>query len=290
MNIRRAVRAGSFYEDAASSCRLHASKLLEQASSPEDLPKTLYGGLVPHAGWVYSGRVAAMTLNALAGSCPLETVVLFGADHSGTAREGELFDSGVWQTPLGEVTINQALAAAILQAGGPIRANPRAHEYEHSLEVQVPLLQMLNPQVRIVPIEVPPSAQAQAVGQAVGRVLREGFPGVRVIGSTDLTHHGGHFPAPGGHGVEGVRWTEANDLRMIEIAQRMDAPAVIAEAQQHHNACGAGAIAATIAACRELGATRGVLLDYTHSYNVVHGIYPHDPDDTTVGYASIVFA
>lgn len=289
MNIRRAFRAGSFYEAAATSCRLHASKLLTAGEVTQPLPRALVGGLVPHAGWVYSGKVAATTLNALFADDPPGTVVLFGADHTGSASQGEIFDSGVWQTPLGEVAIDTEVASALLSSGGPLRANPRAHDREHSLEVQVPLLQVLNPQVKIVPIEVPATPLAVEVGQAVGRVLRERFGQVRLLGSTDLTHHGGHFDAPGGHGITGVRWSEANDRRMIQRIEAMDASGVIAEASEHGNACGAGAIAATIAASRELGATRGLLLQYTHSYNIMHQIYPDDPDETTVGYASIVF-
>ena len=70
----------------------------------------------------------------------------------------------------------------------------------------------------------------------------------------------------------------------------MDAAAVLSEAETHGNACGAGAIAATIEACRATGATRGILLHYTNSYEVVHARYPYELDDTTVGYASVVFA
>jgi hypothetical protein len=87
-----------------------------------------------------------------------------------------------------------------------------------------------------------------------------------------------------------VRWTEANDRRMIELMEKLSAEKVVAEAESRGNACGAGAVAATIAACRELGATRGVCLEYTNSFQVVHAAYPDDPDDTTVGYASVVFA
>ncbi|MCD6304506.1 MAG: AmmeMemoRadiSam system protein B, partial [Planctomycetes bacterium] len=95
---------------------------------------------------------------------------------------------------------------------------------------------------------------------------------------------------PGGRGQAGERWTRANDRRMIDLVEAMDAEGVIPEAAERMNACGAGAIAAAVAACRQLGASRGICLDYTNSYVVVHEKYPHDPDDTTVGYASIVFA
>ena len=292
MNIRLPRYAGSFYESSATSCRHHVERLLEAADLPKDLPRALYGGIVPHAGWAFSGEAAAHTMAALAKAGPLETVVLFGTDHRGAASGGEVFDSGLWRTPLGEVPVDEGVAAAILSAGGGglLRANPRAHEGEHSLEVQLPFLQVLSPSVKVVPITVAPHPAAAEIGRSVGEVLARRFPGARVVGSTDLTHHGGHFDAPGGHGPAGQKWTRANDRRMIDLIVAMKAQAIVAEAAENQNACGAGAIAATIAACQAMGAVRGLLLRYTNSYEVVHARYPDDPDDTTVGYASIVFA
>ena len=228
--------------------------------------------------------------------------MLFGADHAGVVRKGEVYDSGVWQTPLGEVAVDADLARAVLAAGDCCRANPDAHAGEHSLEVQVPILQVLQPDVRILPIAVPPTDLAVEIGQAVGRAIAQ-FTGaagagggaaaageVCIVGSTDLSHHAGHFPAPGGRGEVGERWARANDRRMIDLMEAMKADAVIAEAHERMNACGAGAIAATIAACNALGATKGRLLEYTNSYAIVHKKYPYELDDTTVGYASVVFA
>ncbi|HOF18961.1 MAG TPA: AmmeMemoRadiSam system protein B [Phycisphaerae bacterium] len=290
MNIRNAFRAGSFYEETPTSCRHHAGKLLDSARLPDDLPVTLYGGIVPHAGWVYSGRLAAMTFKALDQAGPLETVVLLGADHTGAVAMAEVFNSGIWRTPLGDVPVDADLGGALVEMGTPFRANPEAHRHEHSIEVQVPLLAALRAGVKIVPVAVPPDAQAVETGRALGRLLAERFPRVRVAGSSDLTHHGGHFGSPGGHGSVGEQWTRQNDRRMIDRIVAMDAEAIVAEALRHENACGAGAIAATVAACREMGATKGVLLDYTNSYEVIHEMYPNTPDDTTVGYASIVLA
>jgi AmmeMemoRadiSam system protein B len=289
MTIRSPYRAGSFYEAAPDACRRSAQELLAQAVVPEGLPNVLYGGIVPHAGWAYSGRVAATTFKALAGSGEPAAFVLFGADHFGTVDQGEVFYRGVWQTPVGDVDVDEELARAILASSAALRGNPGAHQREHSLEVQLPLIKVLCPHARIVPIAVPPTNLALDVGRAVGRVL-VGRADVYVVGSTDLTHHGGHFPAPGGHGQKGATWTGANDRRMIDLMEAAAEDRILAEAETRSNACGAGAIAATIAACRKMGATRGLCLAYTNSYEIVHAAYPADPDDTTVGYASVVFA
>lgn len=290
MNIRHPIVAGQFYEASASSCRHHVEKLIGSAEVPPDLPAPLLGGLVPHAGWSYSGDLSALTFKALQVGQACKTLVLFGADHRGVVRRGEVYDSGVWRTPLGDAPIDEELASAVLAVCDCCRANPDAHAGEHSLEVQVPILQVLAPDLRLLPIAVPPGDLAVPIGLAVAEALADRAGDVRIVGSTDLSHHGGHFPAPGGRGDIGEKWTRANDRRMLALIESLDAEAVVAEAEEHGNACGAGAIAATIAACRALGATRGTCLRYTNSYTLVHEKYPYELDDTTVGYASAVFA
>ncbi len=291
MPVRQPVRAGAFYEASPSACRAHAQQLLDEADLPRDLPASIAGGLVPHAGWAFSGSLAALTMRAIAEVESPDTVVLFGADHTGRVRLGEVYASGSWQTPIGDVPVDEDLADELLQAGDDLmRSNPDAHAMEHSLEVQVPLLKLAMPETRILPIAVPPASIAVAIGQAVGDVLASWeSESVCLIGSTDLTHHGGHFPAPGGRGADSEHYASQNDQRMLDLIRNMAAEKVVPEAEQRQNACGAGAIAATIAACKRLGASRGTILEYTNSYRIVHEQYPGDPDDTTVGYASVIF-
>jgi len=279
-----------FYESSPGPCRTHAERLLASAEVPDDIPKPLYGGLVPHAGWSYSGAVAARTFRVLLAAGEFRSAVLFGADHTGTVRRGEVYDSGMWRTPLGDVAIDEKLAAAVLAAGDCCRANPDAHAAEHSLEVQVPLLQVLAPEVKIVPIAVPPTDLAVEIGRTVAQAIGDRAQEVCIVGSTDLSHHGGHFPAPGGRGEVGEKWTRANDRRMLDLIEAMNAEAIVPEAHERMNACGAGAIAATVAACKALGAEKGICLEYTNSYTIVHQKQPYELDDTTVGYASVVFA
>ncbi|MCE5324796.1 MAG: AmmeMemoRadiSam system protein B [Planctomycetaceae bacterium] len=297
-NIRHPFHAGAFYEESASSCRHHATRLLEAATVPPSAPAEARGGLTPHAGWVYSGALAALTFKTLAGAQPMAggdgggTFILLGADHRGRAAAGEVFHSGVWISPLGQIGIDDELSAALLEAPGApalLRANPHAHDQEHSLEVQVPFIQVLCPRARIVPIAVPPSPQAVDIGRLIGGVMAA-FPNSCIVGSTDLTHYGGHFGSPHGRGAVGERWARQNDQRMLQRIEAMDAEGALAEADEHANACGSGAVAAAIAACSALGASKGFCLEYTNSYEVVHRKYPDYEDETTVGYASVVFA
>jgi len=292
MNIRQPLRAGSFYEASSDSCRHHANKLMGAmgaAGTVDNLPARLYGGLVPHAGWTFSGKLAAGTFKLLDANRPLGTVVLLGADHTGQAVGGEVYDSGVWRTPLGDVAVDGDLAAELIAADPAVRANPGAHIYEHSIEVQIPLLQVVRHDVKIVPIMVAPGPDAVRLGRAIGQALAEKAPDARVVASSDLTHHGGHFGSPGGDGADGVRWSVKNDRRLLDLIEKMDAEAIIPEVVARGNACGPGAIAAAIAACREMGATRGVCVEYTNSYEVMRAMYGQSRDYTTVGYACVVF-
>jgi len=291
MMVREPVRAGMFYEAGPDACRRHVESLLADAKLPENLPDRLFGGVVPHAGWVYSGRIAALTFKALFAARSPGTVVLFGADHTGAVREGEVYASGAWRTPLGESPIDEDLARRVLAAGPDCcRENPVAHEEEHSIEVQVPILQTLAPKTKILPIAIPPSDLAVEVGRIVAQAIREADGDAAIVASTDLSHHGGHFPAPGGRGATGEKWARANDHRMIALAESMSASDVIQESYERMNACGAGALSAAISACESLGARRGICLEYTNSYVITHQHRPQEPDDTTVGYASIVFS
>ncbi|GAG51600.1 unnamed protein product, partial [marine sediment metagenome] len=198
---RQPFRAGSFYEAEPASCRRSAEELVARAALPADLPEVIFGGLVPHAGWVFSGRIAAATLKALAGRGRLDRLVLFGADHFGVGGGAAVFDQGSWQTPLGEAAIDEEMAGALLKGCASLRADTRAHAREHSLEVQIPLVQVLCEQARMVPITVPPGAQAAQIGKAVGEILLREFPTAGVVGSTDLTHYGPQYGfTPGGAG------------------------------------------------------------------------------------------
>jgi AmmeMemoRadiSam system protein B len=290
MTTRSPFRANMFYPGSPNTCRMAAQALLDEATLPPDLPARLIGGIVPHAGWVYSGPLAALTCKALAAATEqIDTVILLGADHVGLAAGGAVYAAGAWASPIGELEINESLADALLEADGRFVANELAHAHEHSLEVQLPFIQLLWPGVKLLPIMIEPAPDAADLGSSLGKLLSQRAENVIILGSTDLTHHGGHFPAPGGSGIASARYTESNDQRLLDRMAALDAEGVISEVTEHHNACGAGAIAATLACCRTLGASAGTLLAYDHSYNITHRQDPTTPDDTTVGYASVVF-
>ncbi len=287
---RQPYRAGSFYEAGEDACRRSARKILDEADLPENLPENLFGGLVPHAGWAFSGLTAATTLKALAKRDRLKRVVIFGADHWGTAGDGAVYDKDAWLTPLGEVPIDEELADALLKNCSLLRADASAHSREHSIEVQLPLMQVACDDVQIVPIIISPTPNAVQTGREIGEVLARDFPDAAVLGSTDLTHYGPQYGfTPGGTGSGGLEWANQNDARVLELIELMEADKVVAETAAHQSACGGGAIAATIAACSAMGATTGHTLKYTTSAEVMRDVYSQQSDDS-VGYAAVVFA
>jgi AmmeMemoRadiSam system protein B len=290
MMIREPAAAGLFYPAEPKRCRAELEACLPSLSGPEHLPAQIVGGVVPHAGWTYSGAVAARTFAAIAGQRRPGTIVVFGATHRSMKCDAAVFGRGAWQTPLGTIEIDERLAAR-LSADCPLIADdPYAHEEEHSIEVQVPFIQHFFPRSRLVPVLVMPRSAAVEIGRAAARVMRDSQADAVFIGSTDLTHYGpGYGMTSHGAGAEGLRWArDENDRRMIDLLLSMKAESVVAEARSHQNACGGGAIAACVAACREAGAIEGCLLQHTTSAEVAAATGLGRSSDA-VGYASVVF-
>jgi len=290
MRIRHPVVAGSFYEGSESACRASLAKYIPESVAGEELPDQIVAGIVPHAGWLFSGAVAGQVFRAIAQQAEPEVFVLFGAMHRGIAQVGGMFADGAWRTPLGDIAIDQRLAERILSGTNLIERNAQIHIDEHSLEVIVPFIQYLFPAAKILPIGVPPIAKAHEIGQAVGRTLSAEQASAVCIGSTDLTHYGpGYGFVPQGRGQQGITWAkEVNDKGIIDLICRLEAEKVVAQAQAHSNACGAGAVAAVIAAARETGARRAVVLSHVCSAEVTEKLWGQQSSES-VGYAGIVF-
>lgn len=254
---------------------------------PPSEPEHIVAGIVPHAGWFFSGATAAKVFLSIHDRETPKTFVLLGAVHRPGVAFNSVYPSGSWETPIGPLKVDEGLSRALLKETGDIlRADPSAHDYEHSIEVQTPMIKYLFPEAMIMPIAVPPVEAAVELGERLGQVLKREKADAVVIGSTDLTHYGANYGfAPEGFGTKAHGWMLENDQRIINLAERLDAEAILEEAELNMNACGPGAMAATVAAARELGAKRGHLLEHTTSYDV----YPEGDFDMGVGYAGIIF-
>ncbi len=289
MQIRHPVAAGSFYEASEKACRASLAKCIPERVDSEELPQRIVAGIVPHAGWVFSGQVAGEVFRSIAQQGGPEVFVLFGAMHRGIAQLGGMFADGAWRTPLGDVLVDERLAERILGGTNLIERNAEVHADEHSLEVIVPFIQYLFPSAKILPIAVPPLSQAREIGQAVGRILAaEQTPAV-CIGSTDLTHYGpGYGFAPEGVGQKGIDWArDVNDQRIIDLICGLESQKIVSEAKLHRNACGAGAVAATIAAAVQMGAERTLVLSHICSAQVSEKLWGRESSES-VGYAGVV--
>jgi len=280
MSSREAVLAGMWYPGTERGCRLK----IEQLMGDEAPAAAGIGGIVPHAGWEYSGALAIKVYRAIAAADP-ELLILFGT-HMAPGSAPHISRATGFETPLGTIAADTDLAARIAEAleldTDPADSSWRS-DGDNTIEVQLPMIKHFMPDTRLVVIAPPFGSRAVEIGSVAAREAKG--PGVRlaVVGSTDLTHYGPRFGfAPKGRGEAAARWVrEENDARVIRRMLDLDPEGVLEEAARNHNACVPGAVAAAIAAARELGATSATLLDYRTSYDL-------QPGDTFVGYAAVV--
>lgn len=289
MRIREPVVVGQFYAADRARCDQDMQRLLEE-SDPTVQSGRAVGGIVPHAGWMCSGQVAAEVFGRLAESAKPDVIVLFGGTHRYRGRMAPMFGSGRWETPVGPAYVADRLADRILGQTNLIVDDPYAHETEHSIEVQMPFIVKLFPTAKVVPIMVPATDVAEEVGQAVGRTVKAYQYNCLVIGTTDLTHYGPSYQfEPKGDGEEALKWAkEENDVRFVDMVCQMRGGDLVSEARSHRNACSSGAAAATLGAVQALGATSGTLLRHTTSSELLSTGGGQRTADS-VGYAGIIF-
>jgi len=253
----------------------------EQRPEPEPLPGR--AGIVPHAGWVFSGRLATLTFATLARAVSnLDTIVLFGG-HLGPRSRPWILSSGIWPTPVGDVEIDDQLARALADRAALPLIGPDVYEPDNTVELQMPLVRAMFPTARVVAAGVPASQGAPGVGALAVEVASSLGRRVGVVGSTDLTHYGPNYGfEPKGRGAQALQWVrEQNDHRAVELMTALDAETLLAEASERHFCCCPGAASAALAAARAAGASAGRLLEAATSYDV-------RPDSSFVGYASLV--
>lgn len=265
--IRPPAVAGQFYPGQAQQLRTQVQRLLAHGART---PVRALGVISPHAGYIYSGRVAGETF---AGVVVPERVVVLGPNHHGLGLPLAVSGATAWHTPLGDVIIDEALRQALLTAVPELAVDDAAHRPEHSLEVQLPFLQQRQNQLKVLPICIGPLPleTLQSFGRQLGRVLAELGEPCLLVASSDMTHY------------ESAEAAQEKDFSALEKVLQLDAEGLYRQVLgQRISMCGVLPSVIMLAAVRELGATSARLVRYTNSGEVT--------GDTSevVGYAGVI--
>ena len=274
--IREPVVAGQFYpgrkedlEKMIKSCYEHkygpGNQLIESSEK-------IFGIVCPHAGYVYSGPTACHSYKSISSQNP-ELVIIIGPNHFGIGKNAATMIDAKWQTPLGMVQVDSESAQEVVEKSEIIEIDNYSHSQDHSLEVQIPMLQsMLSKEFQILPIIL--LAQnietAKDVGYAVSEIAKK--KNSIIVASSDFTHY------------EENSFAHLQDKALIEPILEMDVERFYRVLKEKRvTACGFGAIASTMIACKNLGATKGELLSYATSGDV------SGDTESVVGYGAIKF-
>ena len=273
--VRSAAVAGSFYPDLPQPLSAQVEKFINDAELKET-DGELIGLIAPHAGYVYSGHVAGYAYKQLVGHS-FDTVVLVGLSHRYPINGAAIYARGAFRTPLGDIPIDEDLASEIMRLNSDIVDLPPAHANEHSLEVQLPFLQHILSDFRIVPILLQDDSPENVVplSQAIAEAMSE--RSCLLIGSTDLCHYPTYQEA------------RRSDQVVIEAIDHFDPDYLykrMAEYMQIHPTqnfhcmmCSTGAIYTTMRAAKALEANRIEVLRAANSGDV-----PIGGRDQVVGY------
>ncbi len=264
--IRQPAVAGSFYPAERSRLSAQLDELLDVRAGTQPVK----GLIVPHAGYVYSGRIAGEVF-ALA-EIPRQ-VLLLGPNHHGVGENIAVSGADGWQTPLGTVAVAQQLCDKLTAAIPTMKVDDLAHYHEHSLEVMIPFLQKRQPQVEIVPIALGHLflEECLELGRNIAQVITEQDEEILLLASTDMNH-----------------------FATAEQSQQLDFMAITAMTSFDHRAlyqivrdngismCGVLPTVVVMEAARDLGATECQLVDYAHSGQV------NGDHSRVVGYAGLI--
>ena len=268
--VRNAAVAGSFYDSDPEHLRREVDFLLNEETAPK--LKGIVRGLVsPHAGYMYSGSVAASAYRILKGAT-YEAVLLVGPSHREYFNGVTIYPGDAYQTPLGKIPINNEFRAALLRQSPSIQLSEAGHRAEHCLEVQLPFLQRVLGDFSIVPMIVGNQTKEHCLnlGNAIAAVARK--RNVLLVASTDLSHYHPYDAA-----VE-------LDQRVIDDVEAFDEQELMDRlVSERDEACGGGPVVAVMRASKLLGANRSQILQYSNSGDAT------GDKSAVVGYCSAAF-
>jgi MEMO1 family protein len=268
--VRLPAVAGRFYPASAEILAADVNRYLSPALAEADRVRDAQACVAPHAGYIYSGHIAGAVYRRLA--VP-SRVILLGPNHFGRGAPLATMSEGYWSTPLGLVPLDQPLSQAIQRSCPAVADDFDAHAEEHSLEVQLPFLQVAAPGLTVVPVVIGDVEYEilEALGRSVAAAVKAAQHGVLIVASSDMNHY------------EPDRITRIKDQKAIERVLAFD-PAGLYEVvhRERISMCGYQATVAMLIAVKELGAREAVLEKYATSADA-----GGDPR-AVVGYAGII--
>ncbi|MCM8825724.1 MAG: AmmeMemoRadiSam system protein B [Candidatus Omnitrophica bacterium] len=266
--IRKPSVCGYFYPGSRDKLIEDLKKYIVSDEEKKTSPK---GIICPHAGYIYSGKTAGKVYGRIE---PAETAIIIGPNHHGYGEPYAIDESDLWETPLGNIEIDDELRRKLLEKSRYLQPDSTAHIPEHSIEVQIPFLQFLNPSVKIVPVLISSMYDANPwyeIGYTIGLVISGIKRNVIVVASSDFTHY------------EPAEQAEKKDKKAIEKIVKLDEDGFLKVVSEYEiSVCGFAPITVVITASKILGAKEGLLVDYTNSGDVSGDF------EQVVGYAGII--
>ncbi len=267
--MRQPAVADRFYPGTAKALSQTVTKLFP-ATQKANKSKAL-AVVSPHAGYVYSGALAAKTLSAV--EIP-ETVIILGPNHHGQGAPISL-STETWNMPLGTVPVDMEIANQLLDISEHIKIDETAHRFEHSLEVQVPFLQMLQQNLNIVPLVLSQISYplCEEVAESLARVIQGSNKELLIVASSDMSHY------------EPRRIAEGKDRSALKCIERLDPYQLYRTVIDNHiSMCGIIPVVIAILAAKACGAKNASLVGYTDSG------YTSGDSNQVVGYAGVVIS
>ena len=264
--IREPAVSGQFYPSSPDELKSMIRGMIDEKATKEDV----IGYYAPHAGYIYSGPVVGATISRVNLK---DTFVIMGPSHTGMGAPFSIMTEGKWRTPLGDVEIDTELAKAILADSSYLKVDETAHAEEHSIEVQLPFIQYLRPDIKLVPITISHANAAtyRSIGRAIAKAIKDSGKEVVIVASGDMNHY------------ESQKITQTKDRQAIESILKMEAGELLERVRDFKiSMCGYGTAACLIYAAKELGNAKAELVKYQTSGDIT-GDY-----SAVVGYAGIL--
>lgn len=277
--MREAVVSGRFYDADVDGLKKNIEECFIDSLGPGSIPKVssggkIYGGIVPHAGFVYSGPSAANAYFKIFESSFPDTFIILCPNHTGLGSFISLSSEKLWETPLGSVEVDSELNELIYKNSTNATMDDMAHIKEHSCEVQLPFIQYFSSDFKIVPIVLAISdlEVIEDFADSIVKSIKESGRDVAIIATTDLNHYESHEE------------TIKKDEIVLEDIKKMDEESLISNVLENNiSMCGYGPTALAISLVKKLGAKECEILSHYTSGNISGDF------NSVVGYTSAIF-